>query len=201
MEDLSLHILDIAENSVEAKARRVAIRVEERPDKDRLVLEIADNGRGMGPRLLAKAMDPFVTTKKTRRIGLGLPLLAQAAQAAGGSVRLRSAPSRGTKVRATFRLSHIDLQPLGDIAETLAVLIVGHPEVDFRYTHVADRGKYIFRSRDLRDRFGDGSPAIASVIPEVKSHIRDGIARVRRTSGLTHPPGRRERRGNGVRTP
>ena len=83
MEDLSLHVLDIAENSIAAKARRVAIRVEERRSKDRLVLEISDDGRGMSPRLLSRALDPFVTTKKAKRIGLGLPLLAQAARAAG----------------------------------------------------------------------------------------------------------------------
>jgi anti-sigma regulatory factor (Ser/Thr protein kinase) len=178
MEDLSLHILDIAENSIEAKARRIAIRVEELRSKDRLILEISDDGRGMGPRLLGRAFDPFVTTKKTRRVGLGLPLLAQAAEATGGRVRLRSAPGRGTKVRATFRLGHIDRQPLGDIAETLAVLIAGHPETEIRYTHVTDAGKYIFRSRDL----GGPRPSGPQGFSGIKANIRDGIARLRRKS-------------------
>jgi len=175
LEDLSLHVLDIAENSIRAKARRVAIRVEERPSKDLLVLEITDDGRGMGPRLLARAMDPFVTTKKAKRIGLGLPLLAQAAQATGGRVRLRSEPGRGTKVRATFRLGHIDLQPLGDMAETLTVLMVGHPEVHFRYTHITDAGRYVFQT-------GSGKAASAGIqdIAGAKKDIRGGIARIRR---------------------
>jgi anti-sigma regulatory factor (Ser/Thr protein kinase) len=175
LEDLSLHVLDIAENSIAAMARRVAIRVEERPSRDLLILEITDDGQGMGPRLLARALDPFVTTKKAKRIGLGLPLLAQAAQATGGRVRLRSAPGRGTKVRATFHLSHIDLQPLGDMAETLTVLSVGHPDVHFRYTHITNAGRYIFRTGPGRVPAA-GLPAIAGI----KKEIRSGIARVRR---------------------
>jgi len=180
MEDLSLHILDIVENSLRAKARRVSIRVEERPSRDRRVLEIVDDGRGMGPRLQARALDPFVTTKAGHRIGLGLPFLAQAAEAAGGVLKLASEPGRGTKVRATFRLSHVDLQPLGDIAETLVVLIGGHPEAEFRYTHVADSGRYVFRSRDLRSHPGAAAPFGPGALAGAKKEIRSGIARLTR---------------------
>jgi anti-sigma regulatory factor (Ser/Thr protein kinase) len=175
MEDLSLHILDIAQNSIEAKARRVAIRVEELSSRDRLVLEITDDGRGMSPRLLARALDPFVTTKKAKRIGLGLSLLAQAARATGGRVTLRSQPDRGTKVRATFRLSHIDLQPLGDMAETLTVLMVSHPDVHFRYTHKTDAGSYAFRTRSA-----EAPPSGLEAMAGIKKDIRSGIARIRR---------------------
>lgn len=175
MEDLSLHILDIAENSIEAKAHRVTIRIEECLSKDLLVLEISDDGRGMSPQLLARALDPFFTTKRTKRIGLGIPLLAQAARAAGGKMTLRSQPGRGMKVRATFRLSHIDLQPLGDMAETLSVLMVGHPDVHFRYTHKADAGSYTFRTPSA-----EASPAGLQSIAGIKKDIRSGIARIRR---------------------
>ncbi|MBM3293299.1 MAG: ATP-binding protein [Candidatus Aminicenantes bacterium] len=173
LEDLSFHVLDIAENAVSAKAKRVSIRVEERRSKDRLVLEIKDDGRGMGRRRLARARDPFFTTKKTRRVGLGLPLLAQASEAAGGGMKIDSEPGRGTKVRATFRLGHIDRQPLGDMAATLEALVVGHPAVDFRYTHVTDTGRFIFRSRDSA-----GFPEASGL----KKKIRDGLDRLRRTS-------------------
>jgi hypothetical protein len=184
MEDLSLHVLDIVENSLAAKARKVSIRVEESRPRDRLLLEIVDDGRGMGTRRSAKALDPFFTTKKkATRVGLGLPFLAQAAEAAGGSLKLTSAPGRGTRIRATFRLGHLDRQPLGDMAETLAVLIAGHPETEFRYTHVADAGRYVFRGRDGRARSG-GSPGresrILSGMSEMKIDIRGGLARLRR---------------------
>jgi NADH:ubiquinone oxidoreductase subunit E len=155
MQDLSLHILDIAENSIEAGARRIVIRIEERPRLDRLTLEIADDGRGMNDELLARAKDPFVTTKTGRRIGLGLPLLAQAAEAAGGALSIASRPGRSTRVQATFRLSHIDRKPLGDIAQTMAVLIAGHPDIDvlpFRYARSPDspRRHYAFDPPDRR---------------------------------------------------
>lgn len=176
MEDLSLHILDVVENSIEANAQRVAIRIEESLSRDRLILEIVDDGRGMSPGKLARAVDPFFTTKKAKRIGLGLPLLAQAARAAGGKATLRSQPGRGTRVRATFRLSHIDLQPLGDIAETLTVLMVVHPDVHFRYTHKTDAGSYAFRSPS------GGASARPRNIAETKKEIRGGIARIRRKS-------------------
>ncbi|MBM3309900.1 MAG: ATP-binding protein [Candidatus Aminicenantes bacterium] len=178
MEDLSLHILDIAENAVEAKARRVDIRVEERRSKDRLILQVTDDGRGMGPRRLARARDPFYTTKKVRRIGLGLPLLAQAAESAGGALALRSEPGHGTKVRATFKLGHIDRQPLGDMAETLVALLVGHQGIEFNYTHVTDTGRYVFRSRDAAAFGPSGAPAVSGI----RKKIRDGLARLRRTS-------------------
>jgi len=178
LEDLSLHVLDIAENAVEAKARRVGIRVEERRSKDRLVLEIKDDGRGMGRRRLVRALDPFFTTKKTRRVGLGLPFLAQAAAAAGGRLKVASDPARGTKVRATFRLGHIDRQPLGDMAATLAALAVGHPAVEFRYTHVTDIGRFTFRSRDFAGLPSSGRPPFSGI----QRHIRDSLDRLRRTS-------------------
>ena len=107
MEDLSLHILDIVENSVKAEAREIRIVIAEDNKADRLFLEIHDNGSGMDEKMRAKALDPFFTTRTTRRVGLGLPLLAQAARESGGTLLLDSAPGKGTIVRAVFQLSHI----------------------------------------------------------------------------------------------
>jgi anti-sigma regulatory factor (Ser/Thr protein kinase) len=182
MQDLSLHILDIAENSIEAHATRIDIRIKEDTRGDRMTLEISDDGQGMDERLLKRALDPFVSTKKTRRIGLGLSLLAQAAQAAEGHLTLQSQPGRGTRVRATFRLSHIDLKPLGDIAQTLATLIVAHPELDIRYTHQAGRKTYTFNTRNLRSELDGISLATPHLVGLIKKDIQDGITRIRRTS-------------------
>jgi anti-sigma regulatory factor (Ser/Thr protein kinase) len=181
MQDLSLHILDIAENSVEARAKRLDIQIEENYRLDRMTLEIADDGAGMDKELQARALDPFVTTKKTRRIGLGLSLLAQAADAAGGSLTLRSRPGLGTKVRATFQLSHIDLKPLGDIAQTLATLIVAHPALNIRYVHKVDERTYIFDTQELRSELGAISLATPHVVAMIKKDIQDGIHQIRRT--------------------
>ena len=136
MEDVSLHILDIVENALRAGAKNVLIRLAQSKREDRLVLEVEDDGEGMNEEATKRSLDPFFTTKQGKRVGLGLPLLAQAAEEAGGRLEVHSAPGRGTKVIATFGLSHIDRKPLGDIEETLRCLKATHPEVCFRFESV-----------------------------------------------------------------
>ncbi len=135
MEDLSLHVLDIAENAVRAEAKRIEIVVDEDLDNNMLAVEIVDDGRGMDGETLKRAMDPFFTTKKAKRVGLGLSLLAQAASQSGGRMEVGSQPGRGTKIRATFEYDHPDRKPLGDMTQTLTTLIVGNPDVDVVYEH------------------------------------------------------------------
>jgi len=130
MRDLSLHVLDIAENSIRAGAGHICVRIMEDAASDVLVLEIEDDGRGMDEETRRRAVSPFFTDKDKKRFGLGLPLLAQAAEATGGQVRIESAPGRGTRVRAEFHPSHIDMKPLGDLDGTLAMLQASHPEIE-----------------------------------------------------------------------
>ncbi len=144
MEDLSLHILDIAENALNASATLIEIEIEERENQDLLVITICDNGTGMESSALERALDPFYTTKKGKQIGLGLPFLAQAAEETGGNLEVRSNPGGGTEVRAVFSLSHIDLKPLGDIAATLQTLIAGHPKVDIHFRYSGSEGELEF---------------------------------------------------------
>ncbi len=155
MEDLSLHILDIVENSIRALARRVKIRIEENIEKDCLTVEIEDNGQGMDEETVKKALDPFFTTKATRRVGLGLPLLDQAARETGGKLEISSEVGKKTRIRATFQYSHPDRKPLGDIKETLLVLAASHPEIDFVYEY--KRGEIIYRwdSKRIKDKKND----------------------------------------------
>ena len=131
MEDLSLHILDIVENATRAGATLVEIRVREDSARDLLEITVRDNGRGMDAEMAKRARDPFGTTRTTRRVGLGLPLLEQAARETGGQLTLTSVPERGTEVTATFVASHIDRKPLGDLGATLVTLILGSPQVEF----------------------------------------------------------------------
>jgi signal transduction histidine kinase len=148
MEDLSLHILDIAENSIAAGARRIEIIIDEDKDKDLLTIEIKDDGKGMDQKTLKKALDPFFTTRKTRRVGLGLSFLAQAAEESGGKIELKSVPNEGTATKATFRLSHPDCKPMGDITQTIRTLVVAHPEINFVYEHHKDNSIYRFDTRE-----------------------------------------------------
>ena len=135
MKDLSLHILDIVENSIRAEASVIEISVVEDADKDTLTLNIKDNGKGMEPETQRRALDPFFTTKPDRRFGMGLALLAQATREAEGEFEMSSTPGAGTRIRASFRCAHPDRKPLGDIAATLQALVVGNPGVDFIYEH------------------------------------------------------------------
>lgn len=138
MEDISLHLLDIAENALAAGAQRLAIRIVEERSEDILKIDIEDNGYGMDERTVKEAMDPFYTTKPGKRVGLGLPLFAQAAREAGGKLGIETAPGKGTTVHATFKLSHPDLKPLGDLLGTMATLVCAHPHVQLVFEHRRD---------------------------------------------------------------
>ena len=157
MQDISLHILDIVENSIRALATRIKIKIEENMQKDWLTLEIEDNGQGMDEVTKNKALDPFFTTKATRRVGLGLPLLYQAARETGGKLEISSQAGKKTRIRATFRYSHPDRKPLGNIEETLLVLAAGYPEVDFLYEHRTGNRVYRWDSKKIKDKNDDRS--------------------------------------------
>ena len=150
MEDLSLHILDIVENSIRAKASMVEIKVIEDIRKDLLTIEIKDNGQGIDEETIKKVIDPFFTTRTTRKVGLGLPLLSQAARESGGDVEIASKVGKGTKITATFGYSHIDRKPLGNMEITLITLIAGNPEVDFIYEHKSDELECHLDSKEIR---------------------------------------------------
>jgi len=142
MEDLSLHILDIVENSIRACAKKIEIKIIKDKKRDLLNIEIIDDGEGMDVKTLKNVLDPFFTTRNTRKVGLGLPLLAQSAEESGGSIKIKSKPGKGTKVKAIFGYSHIDRRPLGDIHKSLKVLIAANPDINFIYEYREDGINY-----------------------------------------------------------
>ena len=178
MDELALHILDLARNAAEAGARQVEIDVVEDRAGDRLLIEVRDDGRGMAPERLARATDPFYTTRSTRRVGLGLALLEAAARAAGGDVTLESQQGAGTRVRATFRHSHVDRAPLGDLETTLLVLVAGHPALNVRFRHAVDGGEYEVRFDELRAALADRTLASSEGLARVRAAVRAGETRL-----------------------
>ena len=140
MEDLSLHILDIVENSLRANAKNIQIKLTQSREKDLLIVEVADDGEGMDEETLKQAVDPFFTTKEGKRTGLGLPFLSQSAEEAGGKLEIESARGKGTKVIATFKLSHIDRKPLGNLQETVKCLKATHLDVNLSFESVNTNG-------------------------------------------------------------
>ena len=170
MEDLSLHILDIVENATSAGATLVEIHIEVDSENNLFALRIRDDGRGMDQEMLSRVRDPFVTTRRTRRVGLGLSMLEQAAQEAGGYLRITSQPGRGTEVSAVFKADHIDRRPLGDIGLTMISLIVGSPEVDFVCECDLDGKKTSLDTREIKAEIKD----VASITdPAILKLIRD----------------------------
>jgi hypothetical protein len=173
VKDISLHILDIAQNSVAAGATLVEIRISDNAALDSFTLEIKDNGRGIAPDLLGKVLDPFYTSRTTRAVGLGLSLLAQSARETGGDISVKSGEGKGTTVTACFRPSHIDMKPLGDIADTVLVLIAANPEIDFFLSFDKPPNNYVFDTRAIREELQD----VPITSPPVLSWLKDELKR------------------------
>lgn len=169
MKELSLHLLDVAKNSVTAGAAHVSITLDEDSD-GWLTLTIADDGRGMAPEFLAQVTDPFTTTRTTRKVGLGLPLLRLTAEQTGGSLDIQSTLGVGTTLTARFQRQHLDCPPLGDLPGAVALLIQGSPDIELTYRHTTPKGEAALTTAELRDILGDD---VSLAEPEIFAWIQD----------------------------
>lgn len=174
MKEISMHIIDIMQNSIEAGAGRLSVTITEDFAADRFTLEITDNGRGMDKELLEKVTDPFFTTRTTRRIGLGLPLLKAAAERCDGEMTMASTPGKGTRVYAAFRHSHIDRAPLGNMIDTIVNTIVGHPDLDLLFTHRVGDKLLVFDAAELRGQLEDVPLNNPAVLNWLRNYLTEG---------------------------
>ena len=169
MPEISLHILDVAENSVRAGASLVKIEVLADTARNTLSITIADNGCGMSGEQLAKVSDPFFTTRSTRKVGLGIPFFKQAAEGTGGSVSIRSKEGAGTVTEAVFVLDSIDRMPLGDMTATIHTLVTCHEEMDFYYRYARDGREFTLDTREMKEILGNvplSSPEVSGFLKE-----------------------------------
>jgi anti-sigma regulatory factor (Ser/Thr protein kinase) len=175
MQELSMNVLDVAENSMRAQAKNVTIKVIEDSAADKLTILIEDDGCGMSEEQVAQVTDPFFTTRTTRKVGLGVPLFKMAAEMSGGDFSITSKPGVGTKTCATFGLTNIDRMPLGDMASTMQLLICSHEDVNVMYTHIVD-GREFFVSTDQLKEVLDG---VSLETPEIRifvgEYLRENI--------------------------
>lgn len=171
MIELAMHILDIVENSVRALASLIIIQIEEDSKEDRMTIVIQDNGKGMDEEMLNNVLDPFITTKSNKKVGLGLSLLSEAAKKTGGDMTIESTLGEGTRVEATFVRSHIDRQPMGDLIETFVSLVVGNPDVHFQIERVEDGEENYWHTGMIVDKFGEDN----RYDPEVFRYIKSGL--------------------------
>ncbi len=175
MEDISLHILDIVENSISAAATFIRISIIEETAKDLFTIEIEDNGRGMTDDFVQKILDPFCTTRTTRNVGLGLSLLAQSARETGGKIVIQSALNKGTVVTADFRPSHIDMKPLGNIADTVTTLIAGNPCVDILLHCACDGRSYGLDTREIRAALEEVPINASEVLSAIRNDLLEAL--------------------------
>lgn len=169
MREISLNILDIAQNSISAKATLIEIELSEQSNI--LTVKIADNGKGMSPEQLEQVRDPFFTTRTTRKVGMGIPLFKMAAEMTGGSFDIQSSLGKGTIVTAVFRTDSIDFTPVGDMAATMCSLISMNTDIDFVYRRSVEEKEFTLDTRQMREILGD----VPLSSPEVTEFINDFI--------------------------
>ncbi len=182
MRELALHLLDIAENSVSAKADTVTISVNENSQADRLWMSVEDNGKGMDAEMAARVTDPFVTSRTTRKVGLGIPLLKAAAEACGGGLAIQSEVGKGTRVDVEFQLSHIDRMPIGDLASTVLTLVIGSPEVRWIFKYTSDDQTFVFDSKPIMETLAGVPLTDPAILAYLRNMLETGIASVRKAA-------------------
>lgn len=171
MKDLSLHILDIAHNSIRAKATQIQIKIMENQQVDQLIISINDNGSGMTEQQIQSLSDPFFTTRSTRKVGLGIPLLQQRAEACEGTLWVESKIGEGSSIRANFQKSHIDLPELGDIAGVISGICCSYPRIRFIFDYESDNIDFHFDTEEIVEAL-EGVPINT---PEVELFIKEMI--------------------------
>ncbi len=182
MKEISLNILDIAENSVKAGASLTEIAITE--CENILTLEIKDNGCGMDSETLKSVTNPFYTTRKTRKVGLGIPLLKLACEQTGGTLEITSVlndgecQEHGTSLKAVFHKNHIDYTPLGDVISSIITLIQGHPDTDFLFTHKGPSGEVKLDTREIRDVLEDVPLSTYEVIVWIKENLEEQYSEI-----------------------
>lgn len=176
MKDLSMHIMDILQNSTRAKATEITLEVLEDSARDTLTLIFKDNGCGMDEEMVQKVINPFFTTRTTRKVGLGLPLLKQNTEQTGGSMRIESKVGEGTTVTAVFGLTHLDTPPMGDLAGTMVLTISAHPEIHFIFHYKRDEEvDYLLDTDEVYEILDGLSINDPEVIESLKEMVEENI--------------------------
>lgn len=178
MKELSLNILDIAKNSVKARAKNILIKLAETDET--LTLTIQDDGCGMSKETVENVMNPFYTTRTTRKVGLGVPLLKLAAEQTGGGIKIQSVSEKddpenhGTAVTAEFYKNHLDFTPLGDVISTVTALIQGSPDIEWQFVHQTNGGSVELDTKELRAVLGDVPLDTYEVIKWIEDYLKEG---------------------------
>ncbi len=180
MRELSLHILDIVQNSIAAGAEVITVVIKEEEENNQLVIKIADDGCGMTAEEQTKVIDPFVTSRQTREVGLGLPLLKEAAEQCAGSFQLSSQPGAGTTVVAEFEHDHIDRAPLGDMVGTIITVLNSNPKLELVYRHQVGKQEFVFDTRKIKEELADVPINNPQILNWLRDYLTERLTELRR---------------------
>ncbi|MCX7883862.1 MAG: ATP-binding protein [Caloramator sp.] len=176
MRELSLHIMDIIENSISAKATLICLEIIEDKNNDILKIIVKDNGCGIDEQDIERVKDPFVTSRKTRKVGLGIPLFEAACLRCEGRLNIKSKKGKGTEIEALMKYSHIDRAPLGRIEDTIVSILL-YPQLDIEYRHVVNDKEFIFDSREIKKVIGEDL-TLPNILQWIKEYIKEGIEEI-----------------------
>jgi anti-sigma regulatory factor (Ser/Thr protein kinase) len=176
LRELALHLMDIAENSVSACATAITIEVEEDTVRDRLWMCVRDNGKGMDAEMVKRVVDPFVTSRTTRKVGLGIPLLKAAAEMCNGNLSIQSEIGQGTSCEVDFQRSHIDRMPLGDLAGTIYSLVVAFPDIHWIFRYKVDATDFLFDDQPIKEVLMGLPLTEPTVLAYLRSTLQEGVA-------------------------
>ena len=179
MRELSLHIIDIAENSFNASADLINIEVNEDLINNLLSIVICDNGSGIDEESIKNITDPFVTSRTERRVGMGLSLLKEACERCSGTFKIQSS-NEGTKVTATFLHDHIDRAPLGDMTKTIQSILMGRSEIDLEYKHIFNKKDFIFNTKDIKEILGINSLSDPIVLVKLSEIVDEAVEKLKK---------------------
>lgn len=175
MKDISLHLLDIIQNSVTANADEIIVSLEIVDSKDSLVIKVVDNGSGMDEEFLKGVTDPFSTNRTTRKVGMGIPLFKASAEQAGGGLKICSEKGKGTEIEASFMISHIDRIPLGDIQDTIMNMIAAKPDIRYILTLKSPKEQFVFDTMEIKKILGEVPINDFAVLEWIRGYIKDGL--------------------------
>lgn len=178
MVELSLNILDITYNSLRAGASEVKITVRADFNSDEMEIDIADNGCGMSREMVNSVSDPFTTTRTTRKVGMGIPLFKMYAEMCGGALQIDSTQGKGTVVKATMKISHIDRPPLGDLGQTMTTLIGAKPDTEFKLDFISDGNEYIFDTAEIKKTLEGVNIEEVEILSFLKEMINENIENI-----------------------
>lgn len=175
MRDLSLHIMDLMQNSIVALCNKITVSINADISEDLMEIKVADDGTGMDEEMVASVTSPFTTTRTTRKVGLGLPLLMDSARMAGGDIEVQSQKNVGTVVKAGFRISHIDRIPLGGVAETITTVIASNPDIEILLSLSNNKETFALDTGEIRQRLGEVPITNLEVIEWMREYIEEGV--------------------------